>query len=76
MYGSTPTVLGHGLKICILFGHKPHISFVTFSQKEFSHICVAEGIFCMHLLLQFSSDSFETLQVFRSWSADVHIVWA
>ena len=29
----------------------------------------------MQLLLQFYSDSFETFQVFRSWSEDVHIVW-
>ena len=34
-----------------------------------------EGTLCMHLLLQFNSDSFETLQVFRLWSEDVHIVW-
>ena len=29
----------------------------------------------MHLLLQFYADSFETIQVFRSWFEDVHIVW-
>ena len=29
----------------------------------------------MQLLLQFYFDSFETLQEFRSWSADVHIFW-
>ena len=29
----------------------------------------------MHLLLQFYADCFETLQVFRSCSEDVHIVW-
>ena len=34
------------------------------------------GILCMELLLQFFSDCFETLQVFRSWSEDVHIVLA
>ena len=33
------------------------------------------GILCMQLLLQFYANSFETLQVFRSWSEDVHIVW-
>ena len=29
----------------------------------------------MQLLLQFYSDSCETLLVFRAWSEDVHIVW-
>ena len=33
------------------------------------------GTLCMQLLLQFYSDSFENLQVFRTWSEDVHIVW-
>ena len=32
-------------------------------------------ILCMHLRLQFYADSFETLQMFSSWSEDVHIVW-
>ena len=31
------------------------------------------GILCTQLLLQFYADSFETLQVFSSWSEDVHI---
>ena len=30
---------------------------------------------CLQLFLQFYFDSFETLQVFMSWSEDVHIVW-
>ena len=30
------------------------------------------GTLCMQLLLQFYSDSFETDQVFRSWSENVH----
>ena len=29
----------------------------------------------MHLILQFYVDSFELLQVFRSLSENVHIVW-
>ena len=33
------------------------------------------GTLCMQLLQQFYNDSFETLQVFREWSEDVHIVW-
>ena len=33
------------------------------------------GTLGMQLLLQFNSDSFETLHVLRSWSEDVHIVW-
>ena len=30
----------------------------------------------MHRLLQFYADTFETLQLLRLWSEDVHIVWA
>ena len=33
------------------------------------------GTLCMELLLQFYSDCFETLNLFGSWSEDVHIVW-
>ena len=54
-----------------------------FEEKQRRHsICLhsvppqAAGVFCMELLLQFKSDCFETLQVFRSWSKDMHIVWA
>ena len=30
---------------------------------------------CTRLLLQFSADSFETLQMFSSWSEDMYVVW-
>ena len=30
---------------------------------------------CAQLLLQFYANLFETLQVFLSWSEDVHVVW-
>ena len=30
---------------------------------------------CAHLLLQFFADSFETSQMFLSWSEDMHVVW-
>ena len=33
------------------------------------------GTLCAQLLLQFYADSFETSQVFWSWSEDVHVVW-
>ena len=33
------------------------------------------GTLCAQLLLQFDADSFETSQVFWSWSEDVHVVW-
>ena len=32
------------------------------------------GILCAQLLLQFYADSFETLQMFLSWSEDMHMV--
>ena len=33
------------------------------------------GSLSMDIFLQLYSNSFETLQVFRSWSEDLHIVW-
>ena len=33
------------------------------------------GTLCAHLLLQFYIDSFETSQVFWTWSEDMHVVW-
>ena len=33
------------------------------------------GTLCVILLLQFYADSFETSQVFWSWSKDLHVVW-
>ena len=33
------------------------------------------GTLCAQLNLQFYADSFETSQVFWSWSEDVHVVW-
>ena len=69
--------LGHGLTMCILFGYNPQIIFVTFSQNELSCFSGQSeyilGILCMQLFLHFCADSFETLQMFRSWSEAVHI---
>ena len=33
------------------------------------------GVLCAQLLLQFYADYFETLQMFLSWSEDMHVVW-
>ena len=33
------------------------------------------GILCTQLLLQFYVNRFQTLQVFLSWSEDMHVVW-
>ena len=71
--------LGHGLKMCISFGYNPQITFCHFFHKLNLVIFTAsewiQDILCWQLLLQFNADSFETLYVFRSWSADEHIVW-
>ena len=49
-----------------------------FSQNEHYLFCgqseLILGILCMHLLLQFYADSFDTLQMFRSWSEGVHFI--
>ena len=33
------------------------------------------GTLCAQLFLQFCADSFETLQMFLSWSENMHVVW-
>ena len=33
------------------------------------------GTLCAHLLLQFNIDSFETSQVFLTWSEHINVVW-
>ena len=62
------TCYGHGLKICMWFGYNPWIIFLSFfSQFELSHFFGhfsnwIEGTLCVQLLLQFNTDTFETLQ--------------
>ena len=56
--------LGHGLKMCILFGYHAQIIFVTFFHKINSVIFPAEVIDTMYLVYATPptvySDSFET----------------
>ena len=33
------------------------------------------GTLCAQLLLQFYADSFETVQMYLSWSDKMHVVW-
>ena len=72
--------LGHGLKMCILFGYNPQMSFDHFIYKMHQVICPTKVNMCYRYLVYaspptFHVDSFETLQMFRSWSETVHIVW-
>ena len=62
---------GHGLKICMWFGYNPWIIFCHFFHNLnlgiFSGILGhfsewIEGTLCAQLLLQFNTDTFETLQ--------------
>ena len=70
---------GHGLKICMWFGYNPQIFFCHFyflfyfffffSEFELGHFFGhfnewIEGTLCAQLLLQFNTDTFETLQTF------------
>ena len=43
-----------------------------FRKLDSSHF---SDIFTIKLLLQFYADSFETSQVYWSWSEDMHVVW-
>ena len=61
--------------MCILLGHNPQISFVTFFCKMNLVIFRPKLKDNRYLkLCTVLADSFETLQVIRSWSEDVHIV--
>ena len=59
---------GHGLKICMWFGYNPWIIFCHFFHNLnlvifFGHFSEwIEGTLCAQLLLQFNTDTFETLQ--------------
>ena len=59
---------------CILFGYNPKIFFSLFSQNELSHFS-GQSEKILGVLLQFNAHSFETLQVLRAWSEDVHFVY-
>ena len=70
--------LGHGLKMCILFGYHAQIIFVTFFTKRTQSFFRLKLIDTMYLVYATPptvySDSFETLHVFRSWTEDAHIL--
>ena len=72
---------GHGLKICMWFGYNPQIIFCHFFCKLnlaiFPTLSITNewtGDTLLAQLLQFYTDSFETLLVFWSWSEDMHVV--
>ena len=72
---ATPTVFkislscDHALKMCILFGYNPQINFCPFfsNLNFFGHFDNGSewtvGSLCAQLLLQFNTDSLETLQM-------------
>ena len=73
----------HGLKICMWFGYYPEIIFchffrnlnlVIFRRFYYQSERIV-GTLCAQLLLQFYIDSFETSQVFCTWSEDMHVLW-
>ena len=52
------------------------VSVVRSSVRPFVHPSTFTlGVLWAQLLLQFYTDSFETLHVFSSWYEDVHVVW-
>ena len=73
----------HGLKICMWFGYYPEIIFCHFFRnlnlvifrRFYYQSEKIVGTLCAQLLLQFYIDSFETSQVFCTWSEDMHVVW-
>ena len=64
--------LGIILRLFCQFFHSQNTWYIHSAAKMNRYLVY---IMCMYLLLQFYADSFETLQVLRSWAKDVHIVW-
>ena len=71
---------GHGLKICMWFGYNPRIIFCHFFHnlnlvRFFWHFRGwIDGTLCAQLLLQFNTDTFETLQTLSPGFEDMHVV--
>ena len=65
--------------MCIGHGYNPQIIFYYFFHKFNLVILTAKTtgfkVFLLATPLHFYDDSFDTLQVFRSWFEDVHMVW-
>ena len=59
---------GHSFRHSVLPSFRPSV-FPSFRPPNIV------GTLCAQLLLQFYADSFETLQMFLSWSEDMHVVW-
>ena len=73
----------HGLKMCMWFGYNPQINFChffafwtwSFFKREYYQKVYITDTLCAQLLLQFYADPFKTLQMFLSWSEEMHVVW-
>ena len=66
--------------MCVCFGYNPLIIFfcfvnLAFHTDEMLTKCIDSGYLVGQLLLQFSTNCFETLQMFSAWNEDVHVVW-
>ena len=61
-----------------VFAYNPQINFCHFfhemNQVIFLQSEYILDILCIHHLLQFYADSFETLQMCRSWSEDLYFL--
>ena len=55
----------------IVFGFPSFLPSFRLSFRPPKVLCTL----CVQLLLQFYADSFETSQMFLSWSEDMHVVW-
>ena len=69
--------------MCMCFGYNPKINFYDFFlilnfvifRREYYQKVYILGTLCVQLLQQLHANLFETLQLFLSWSEDVHVVW-
>ena len=64
----------HGLKMIIFITFCSMLNFAIFLAFYYQSEWIV-GTLCAHILLQFYIDSFETSQVFWTWSEDMHLVW-
>ena len=62
---------GHSFRHSVLPSFRPSFRLSVLPSFRPPNIV---GTLCAQLLLQFYADSFETLQMFLSWSEDMHVV--
>ena len=65
----------HGLKMCMCFwDYPPVIFYQLFPLFQHRQISIRIDTLWVQLILEFSTDHFETIHTCSTWSEDVHVV--